>query len=398
VFGALGIGRALSKLGRLEEASLVLAAAVSESPSTGHLWHDLAHVMLAQKDWPGSELCWRRFISIFPEHVEAHLHLAQVLREQCHFQEAIRILTNYHERAGRDQFMVLSEIANLYCREGKASFAYEFVEQQREVFNTNPEFSVLMHDLSLRRIDEELSAAVRPADEEIMNWMRASKKLPESTGSDIDGLLRFESLGGIAGGCEFAAVQSGLGASPLSLLRWAGMEFSTLVKLLEGEFQGFGETDNIQIGFFSSQLSQSNREYAITDLAFGTVLHSHVRERDADMDSFRRTLTRRLTYLRDKLLSDLKQGEKIFVFKHSIRKLDAAELDRLSAALHQYGNVNLLLVFDVRHFPTDGIPELIRPHVWAGSLDFSSNFEDQRVEAWQQLCAVALNTIPCAVD
>jgi tetratricopeptide (TPR) repeat protein len=69
-----------------------------------------------------------------------------------------------------------------------------------------------------------------------------------------DVVLQFESLGGgganevgRAFGCEFGYFQREYGQEPLSLLRWASIGRSNLIRALQERFAGFGQAENIEL-------------------------------------------------------------------------------------------------------------------------------------------------------
>jgi tetratricopeptide (TPR) repeat protein len=389
----LGQAKALNELGRLDEARSVLTTATEDFPAVGHAWHDLARVAERQNDWDEAERSWRAFIALVNQHWWAHTALANALSNQARVKEAIDVLTACSEGIGAREFMVNRDLSKLLCKNERVLEAIRLVENNREIY-AEPDYFTLMHDLRMHQIDYELSIAAKTAGPDILQWLQSWKRDRNYQGSERDLFMIFESLGGIEGGCEFAAVQGGQGASPLSLLRWSGMALPTLLDMLEAEFRDFGELNKLAIGYFPEQAGSSNREYAISDLSFGATLHSHVHEQDIDPETFKSKLTRRLVFLREKLKSDLARPEKIFVFKHSIRALTDEELTRLSASLDRYGNNNLLLVLDKKDCQSAELPRLILPHVWISCIDFSQEFEGYRMRAWKELCEAASRVIP----
>jgi hypothetical protein len=76
-----------------------------------------------------------------------------------------------------------------------------------------------------------------------------------------------------------------------------------------------------------------------------------------------------LQFLSRKLIEDLEQGNKIFVYRLTDRHLSDAELDRLHAATRAYGDNTLLYVRyqDAEH--PNGTVELVKPGLMIGYID-----------------------------
>ena len=77
-------------------------------------------------------------------------------------------------------------------------------------------------------------------------------------------------------------------------------------------------------------------------------------------------LCRRLTFLRQKMIGDLRAGEKIFVYKNMFRNLTDAELDRFHAAMRRYGDNTLLIIRYSEPGPPDGTVVWDRPGLLVG--------------------------------
>lgn len=196
-------------------------------------------------------------------------------------------------------------------------------------------------------------------------------------------MMTFESLGGIVTGCEFGAVQRAYGAEPLGLLRWSGMATHTLIDLLERKLRDVGNPDTTQIGYFDQA---ERREYAIKDLTFGFTVHSHIYEDQMDEKTVFQQVTKRMRFLRRKILEDLTQRDKIFLFKDTLREPLPEEVDRLSAAMRSYGDGLLLIVVSAGDGKPGGSLRVVRDNLWFGYLDFNGEYGEERVVRWLQLC------------
>jgi tetratricopeptide (TPR) repeat protein len=145
-------------------------------------------------------------------------------------------------------------------------------------------------------------------------------------------LMRFESLGQ---NCEFGLVQRRFGAEPLSLLRWTFVKPMTLIRLLEARGAGMGEPENVALR------SSDWGEHMVHDRRFGISFHTFMTNALADPDAFLAKQAARLRWLRDKLVGDLEEAEKIFVYKPEAGT-PPAHVQRILRAIRSYGSARLL--------------------------------------------------------
>jgi len=101
---------------------------------------------------------------------------------------------------------------------------------------------------------------------------------------------------------------------------------------------------------------------------------------------------RRMQFLARKLVEDLEQGNKIFVYRLTDRNLSEAELDRLHAAMRVYGDNTLLYVrYETAEHP-NGTVELDKPGLIVGYIDrFRLSPADEiaavpPTESWLTIC------------
>jgi tetratricopeptide (TPR) repeat protein len=149
-----------------------------------------------------------------------------------------------------------------------------------------------------------------------------------------DLVMGFESLGR---NCEFGLVQRRFGAEPLGLLRWSFVEPPLLARLLETRLAGLGEPGQVS-------LRRSDwREWYIIDGVFGLSFHTFQSSDIADEAVYVKKQATRLRWLRDKLLDDLENGTKIFVYKPKPGTPDA-HMQRIFAALEAFPKSRLLCI------------------------------------------------------
>jgi hypothetical protein len=112
-----------------------------------------------------------------------------------------------------------------------------------------------------------------------------------------------------------------------------------------------------------------------------------------DQKRFYEMACRRLTFLRAKLLADLTRPDKIFLFKDSVRVPDEADIERLTAAMHGYGNNRFLIVLAADEAHPHALVVKVRPGLWFGWLDVSGSYDAIRVRRWLELCQTAYAAI-----
>lgn len=166
-------------------------------------------------------------------------------------------------------------------------------------------------------------------------------ELGDSGAVDFDDLpleqlmMRFESLGE---NCEFGLAQRRCGAEPLGLLRFASAPLPVLLAGLKARFEGVGDPDQIEI-----RVSGNHQEYLVVDRRYGFLYHPWVLVGEADPEDIRRREEKRLPFLTRKLIEDLTEARKIFVYR-GMRRLPQPLVLRLVAAMREYGPTTLLWI------------------------------------------------------
>ncbi len=178
---------------------------------------------------------------------------------------------------------------------------------------------------------------------------------------------QFESLGGRLLGCEFGIFQRNCGAEPLGLLRWADMPYEGLLATLEARFAGVGSTENTEL--FLSPVPDGPAEYCTRDRRGFMFMRAFITQDEVPFDRMYASVCRRLQFLSRKLIADLEEGKKIFVFRLTDRHLTDTELRRLHAAMRRYGNNTLLYVRHAGPDHPNGIVEQIGPGLMVGAID-----------------------------
>jgi hypothetical protein len=161
-----------------------------------------------------------------------------------------------------------------------------------------------------------------------------SDVLPAASGlSDRDLVLQFESLGD---NCELGLVQRRMGAEPLGLFRFAGAPLRHTLRAMDARFAAIAEPEHVR-------LQPEHGEYMIRLTKYDFIYHADVKIGEAEPEALHRQHTRTVRFLAQKLLGDLENPEKIFVFKQN-EPLSATDLVDLRATLSRFGPSTLLWV------------------------------------------------------
>lgn len=195
-----------------------------------------------------------------------------------------------------------------------------------------------------------------------------------------DLMLRFESLGQ---NCEFGLVQRRCGAEPLGLLRFASTPLSHLLAAFDGDFEGLGSPDAIDI-----IPSPNGTEYLISDSRYGLLYHAWVRIGEMAPEDVHRREARRLPILLRKLLQDFLESDKTFIFR-GMGALPEEEIMPLAAALRRFGPNTLLYVTLADGAHRSGTVEQRIPGFLVGYIDRfapSENAHDLLLNDWIRIC------------
>jgi hypothetical protein len=190
-------------------------------------------------------------------------------------------------------------------------------------------------------------------------------------------MLEFESLGD---NCEFGVVQRHFGAEPLGLLRFTATPPQLLTAALRDRFAGVGATENTTMTVY-------NGEYLTNDTRYHMAMHTFIRAGNDDREKRFPNICRRLEFLREKLIRDLEQSEKHFVYgcRH---RLSDEEIVAMWQATRLYGQNRLLLVHPANETELPGSTRIIEADLVVGCLDRLS-VEQPSFDLWLQLCQLA---------
>ncbi len=238
--------------------------------------------------------------------------------------------------------------------------------------------NIAVAEINVRDLDSRLETTARPQPEN-EGYLLGDR--PEAARLR-DLFMRFESLGD---GCEFGAVQRHFGAEPLGLFRWAAIAAPDLTRALDNGLQQLLEADD-------AFLIPYRLDYHLRVPRARFQMHTHVEP--ADPDAFLEQMRRRLRYLGRKLLEDLHDGEKIFVFKDTWAPLTEDAVSAIHAAVRRHGPGRVLCVLAADDDHPAGSLEPRAGGLWIGRLPPRSTHENFDRDAWLKLCSTIAGTAP----
>ena len=155
-----------------------------------------------------------------------------------------------------------------------------------------------------------------------------------------DLLMQFESLGA---DCEFGLVQRRYGCEPLGLLRWSSTHPAVLRDLLTTEFRDLKTAENAVL------IRAPWGEYVIRNRRLGFDTHTWVRDTVEDEAQFFKRNCDRMAWLAGKTVENLREADRIYVYKLRNAAFDARMTD-VFHALRAYG-ANRFLCVEVTEDP-----------------------------------------------
>jgi hypothetical protein len=208
-------------------------------------------------------------------------------------------------------------------------------------------------------------------------WQGSGLEAPLSPAAAV--LSRFESLGE---DCEFGLAQRHhLVEPPLSLFRWGGTPVKNLIEGLDDDFSSLAQPENAELVWHGGQY------FLRTPYA---TIHTNCKvEQQADglaevMNSGLATLR----ILRRKLLRDIMDASRIFVFKSLNATFSDGEMRRLHAALRRIGPVGVLCVRVGPPGKPIGGSEHLGDGLYAGYVDRFA--PDGPFDQWLSICEATL--------
>lgn len=349
-----------------------------------------ATAALDREDWPVAAERFQAVAARFPESPAGPVGLGWVLARSGDVAAAEAVLREAIQRFPGTA-TALAQFAEVAAHRQDWTEAARRWADAAAQFPNEDRFAHRLYEARLRITESDPTAD--PAAQAAMSAQLAPAPKPDGGTVDRrvrDLVMQFENLGGRGLGCEFGIFQRVCGAEPLGLLRWADMPYEGLVAALESRFAGVGSKEHTEL--FASRISGGRGEYCTRDRRGFMFMRAFIYEDEVPFDRMYASACRRLQFLARKLVEDLEQGNKIFVFRLTDRNLTEAELDRLHAAMRSYGD-NMLLYAryeDAEH--PNGTVQLSAPGLLVGYIDrFKMSpsgelFASPPTASWLKIC------------
>lgn len=192
-------------------------------------------------------------------------------------------------------------------------------------------------------------------------------------------LEKFESLGC---GCEFGTLQRALGLEPLGLFRWSAIDPPALIKGLNTRFDRLGGQDTTHV-----VVNDNDWDYRLIEDTLPMEMHTWIAKNNAESNKVKHQMCGRLRLLSRKLMEDLENAEKIFVYRH--HKLDFDHIVEIHRAVQVYGRNRLLVVTETAHGEEPGSVERWSDTLLRGYVGYSNNFDGKShsdFASWAKIC------------
>jgi tetratricopeptide (TPR) repeat protein len=356
--GPIGLGRLQLGRGRPAEALAVATAAEARFPQVRELTVIKARALMALQRWQEAGDACRAILATAPDDAEAIAGVAEALTASGDLEGAGRWLLSAKPVAGETAAFAWAEI-NLAARGAGLPETLRAWRLAAARFPDDRRIARALAGVLIQAAEAEAEGGDSAIDQGASGQGAPDQDTPDRTEAADEAhvlmgpaarpdpaalqspekqrartlLSRFESLGDA---CEFGIVQREFGLEPLGLLRWSSIPLAELTDALDSSFEGVGEPAQ-------TKLEVVRGEYVTQDRRFFMRMHTFISAADASPDLVAPKLGKRLKFLRGKLLEDLAEGHKIFVYRSSVRHEDAA-FAALHAALRRYGPNRLLVV------------------------------------------------------
>lgn len=386
----------LRDLGQEDEADRIINAGVSRFPDDPDVAIQHAWSVYLRTDWqnerPG---CWDDVRLRFPDHPQGYSMSCNALMRIGRLDQAEALSEESVKRFPTDLDVLLSRA---YCATRRGDWA-EAVRRWTELQKLYPDadgvsagIDVLRMMFQLEKIEQDnldthsasLLDPLSPHAAKPVSPVAevSARRIVEGHLEYPDLFRRFESVGGT---CEFGIVQRIGGAHTLGLLRWCTISPRQVIAALESRFEGVGSREHTfltvnEIG-----------EYILSDRRYFN-MHTFIENKQADAETFLQQMCRRLVFLRDKLIEDLENAEKVFVYKPGDGQLEDADLMAIRRAIRQYAANTVLCVRMYDDLHPAGTVERIAEGLLLGYIDRNPTSMDREgvsYDCWSLICRSA---------
>ena len=365
--------------GRLDEAEALAEAAFARFPDDAELLVQHAWIASARQQWPEALRRWSKINKIAPERLDGQVRLIQALRMVGRHDESEKLASAALVHHPDDTELVIEHIwAAIARNDWKAAAARYDRACTDDRHQPRLGESLGMMEAQMRQL------AAAGGDAMVTAPPPAASPAPRDDAM-ASLMLGFESIGER---CDFGAVQRYFGAEPLGLLRFAWSRLDPLVGALGDRFAAVGQVEDTVFDLYGDETILWMRKY---DLLFHTFVYGVDKQPPEKREAFYQQQRRRLIFLRDKLIGDLEEPQKILVYASDDYGSDG-EAAKLFAALRAYGPNTLFFVRPEQNDRAAGTVEMLEDGLYAGYFTGLTDFisgNQPAFELWRELCLKA---------
>jgi tetratricopeptide (TPR) repeat protein len=376
--------RALWQYGRPDRAEALAAEALRRFPDDIDSLVESAWTATARQDWEEAARRWMRVYERDPDRLDGQVRLIQALRMVGRHDEAEETASASLARHPDETDLLVEHV---WVAVGRQDWQAAAARLQK-VRDKPHDYQRLQQTLS--SIEHRIRTLAAAEGPDGARPARLPVPPAVETADDVEDdispkalVLSFENIGER---CDFGAVQRHFGVEPLGLLRFAYSPLDSLVTALENRFDVIGSVEDTGFELYGDETILRMKKY---ELIFHTFNYQIAQESAEKRDAFFQQQRRRLLFLKNKLIVDLEEQEKIFVYSTAKYTFDE-HAARLSAALRTYGPNSLLYVRPASPDHPDGTVEVLGAGLYAGYFPGMTNFAEGAqppFEIWRQLCA-----------
>ena len=380
------VAAALRTAEHLELADFVLMDAMQRFADSSELAAEYAWVAHHRHDWQTAAERWSAVRKRFPDISMAYwMEGALLLKHLYEFDKAEDVL-----REGVRRFPEHVDIAIGYAELANAKESWSVArERWRELAKQYPEHPAIREGASKAVYGQAMEAVESGIGKVVSTDPTLTAQVGKHERRDRANLMsRFISIGE---NCEFGLIQRHFGAEPLDLLRWNAIKIDALIKALDNRFEGVGERSN-------TALTVHNGEYVLHDHRYGMVMHTFLdaAAQRKSAQQIEHDMCNRAEYLKEKLIQDLCQAERIFVYK-SYPSCTSDSVENLLKSLNRYGPNTLLYVAE-NEGQQPGVVQHIGDKLFLSCLDRAARTDQDWSSlpfgTWANICS----QVAAAVD
>ncbi len=399
-------GIAARHAGDLDEADRLFAAATLQFPDDPLFLREHAQLATHRQDWPEAARRWEVLRTRFPDEKDAYVSGGiSLLRAGLHTY-ADRVLTAAVSRFP-DNFEATIEHVCMAIRRHELGCAVSRCDKALLRFSNRPEPYALGINVRLRLGDIAAAEALAqtgmqrfPGDsaihlegERVRNQRVATQPAAATKAADvplvanppelIELMMEFESLGQ---NCEFGVVQRHFGAEPLGLFRFTGISAVQVATALNDDLRGIGRPECTYLAV------ADNGEYLVRDTRYFMNSHTFHHKGAVDHDRLLAGQCRKIGFLAERFLENLKDAPKIYVFRAADPLPDAPML-QLHRALRRHSDATLLVVrtvFGAEGEPAAGLVQRLGDTLFVGHVSRLGQLADGTAntdfDEWLAIC------------